>query len=165
MSSSESSATDLKISVAQVGSSESTASSTPPLPADAIEFKMPAPKAPGSLLSAPVGRSEFGGKKKVALAPGFSHIHWMKFMQTLTPQMPQRITMEEVKKHNKPDDMWMVIRGRVYDVTAYVPYHPGGLKELMKGAGKDATRQFNAAHSFVNLDTMMERCFIGVLAT
>ena len=29
----------------------------------------------------------------------------------------------------------MIIRGKVYNVTAYIPYHPGGVSELMRGAG------------------------------
>lgn len=26
-------------------------------------------------------------------------------------------TLEEIKKHNKPMDLWIIISGRVYDVT------------------------------------------------
>lgn len=33
--------------------------------------------------------------------------------------------------------------GRVYNATAYIEYHPGGVDELMKGAGKDATALFD----------------------
>ena len=34
----------------------------------------------------------------------------------------------------------------VYNVTAYMDYHPGGWDELIKGAGRDATDLFNDAH-------------------
>lgn len=30
----------------------------------------------------------------------------------------------EVAKHNQSSDLWMVINGRVYDVTKYAPDHP-----------------------------------------
>ena len=36
--------------------------------------------------------------------------------------------------------------GNVYNVTAYMDYHPGGWDELIKGAGRDATDLFNDAH-------------------
>lgn len=44
--------------------------------------------------------------------------------------------------HNKETDAWLCIRGRVYNVTAYLPFHPGGPEQLMRGAGKDATSLF-----------------------
>ena len=36
----------------------------------------------------------------------------------------------------------MVINGKVYDVTQYIPFHPGGQKILM-GVGKDGTDLFS----------------------
>ena len=50
--------------------------------------------------------------------------------------------MSEVRKHNTDTDCWMVIRGKVYNVTRYLDFHPGGKPELMRGAGRDATRLF-----------------------
>ena len=47
-----------------------------------------------------------------------------------------------LKQHNKRDNAWTVINGKVYDVTAYIPYHPGGEKELMRVAGRDGTKLF-----------------------
>lgn len=44
--------------------------------------------------------------------------------------------------HNKETDAWLCIRGRVYNVTAYLPFHPGGPEQLMRGTGKDATSLF-----------------------
>lgn len=34
--------------------------------------------------------------------------------------------MEEVSQHSSEGDCWLVIRGKVYDVTKYVDLHPGG---------------------------------------
>ena len=36
-----------------------------------------------------------------------------------------------------------LLLGRVYNVTPYMEYHPGGEEELMKGAGADGTNLFN----------------------
>lgn len=47
-----------------------------------------------------------------------------------------------LKQHNKREDAWTVINGKVYDVTTYIPYHPGGEKELMRVAGRDGTKLF-----------------------
>lgn len=30
----------------------------------------------------------------------------------------------------------MAVNGKVYDVTPYLNYHPGGAKQLLRGAGK-----------------------------
>ena len=49
------------------------------------------------------------------------------------------VTMEEVEKHNKRDDKWLVINGKAYDVTNFAKRHPGGAKILSHYAGEDAT--------------------------
>jgi cytochrome b involved in lipid metabolism len=57
------------------------------------------------------------------------------------------LTPEEVAKHNKPHDCWIIIDGRVYNVTAYIPHHPAGAKPILKYCGRDATRAFAEVHS------------------
>jgi len=54
---------------------------------------------------------------------------------------------EEVKKHNKDTDCWVVLHGEVYDVTKFLNDHPGGKKAIMLYAGKDATTEFDMLHS------------------
>ena len=59
-------------------------------------------------------------------------------------QPPRRgIPMSEVAMHNTEDDAWTVFRGRVFNITPYLHYHPGGVDILMEGAGKDCTDLFN----------------------
>lgn len=32
---------------------------------------------------------------------------------------PKLITLTEVKEHNKPDDLWCIINGKVYDLSKF----------------------------------------------
>lgn len=42
---------------------------------------------------------------------------------------------------------FVAVEGRVYDVGAYLPNHPGGSSVLTSGRGKDVSELFRAAHS------------------
>lgn len=75
----------------------------------------------------------------------------------------QVVTEEELSKHNKEQDAWISIRGRVYNMTPYLEYHPGGIPEIMRGVGRDATDLFDETHKWVNAESMLEKCFIGPL--
>mmetsp|Transcript_33569 Transcript_33569/g.81149 ORF Transcript_33569/g.81149 Transcript_33569/m.81149 type:complete len:122 (+) Transcript_33569:2-367(+) len=73
------------------------------------------------------------------------------------------LNADEVARHNTRYDCWTIYRGIVYDVTSYLPYHPGGKGEMMKGAGKDCTELFNQAHSWVNAELLLEKVRLGPL--
>eukprot|EP01114_Cavostelium_apophysatum_P022215 TRINITY_DN796_c0_g1_i3.p1 TRINITY_DN796_c0_g1~~TRINITY_DN796_c0_g1_i3.p1 ORF type:complete len:191 (-),score=26.92 TRINITY_DN796_c0_g1_i3:64-636(-) len=72
-------------------------------------------------------------------------------------------TRKQVSYHNKLDDCWIIISGRVYNVTDFVKQHPGGAV-IAKNAGKDSTYDFeNIGHSgWVQWD-YMQRFYIGEL--
>lgn len=57
-------------------------------------------------------------------------------------------TWDEVAKHNKPDDLWLVIDSKVYDISRFTALHPGGTHVLtdQKVAGQDATDAFFSLH-------------------
>ncbi|GFY92480.1 fatty acid/sphingolipid desaturase [Actinidia rufa] len=56
------------------------------------------------------------------------------------------VSQEELRKHDKPGDLWISIQGKVYDVTDWVKTHPGGDTPLLNLAGQDATDAFIAFH-------------------
>ena len=37
-----------------------------------------------------------------------------------------KVSVAELDKHAKPDDCWIVVNGKVYDLTTFAPEHPGG---------------------------------------
>ncbi|ROT42340.1 FAD-dependent oxidoreductase-like protein [Sodiomyces alkalinus F11] len=55
-------------------------------------------------------------------------------------------TMEEVAKHNKKDDLWVVVKGVVLDLTNWLDEHPGGPQAIMNFMGRDATEEFEMLH-------------------
>lgn len=57
------------------------------------------------------------------------------------------ITREEVALHNSKDDCWIIISGKVYDITEWAPHHPGGGGIARMYAGKEATAEFGDYHS------------------
>lgn len=54
--------------------------------------------------------------------------------------------MAEVAKHNRPDDLWIVIRKKAYNLTNWQSLHPGGVLPLVNMAGKDCTDAFIQYH-------------------
>jgi len=51
-----------------------------------------------------------------------------------------------VAKHNTAESCWVVLYGNVYDVTRFLPEHPGGSKVILQLAGTDATDEYDPVH-------------------
>jgi len=73
------------------------------------------------------------------------------------------VKISEVRKHCKKDDCWIIIHGRVYDITDYVKVHPGGEKMILLGAGRDGTLLFHKFHGYINHKYLLQDKFIGLL--
>ncbi|KAI3657601.1 hypothetical protein MP638_005805 [Amoeboaphelidium occidentale] len=58
----------------------------------------------------------------------------------------KQCSLEEIAKHSKPDDLWLIIHNKVYDLTSFLHDHPGGSAILLKYGGKDATKAFDVVH-------------------
>ena len=126
--------------------------------------------------SAGTSRSSGGGAadapKKIQLGAGYSQMDWMR----LTKREPdlaglngasrkRKISMEEVASHATEEDAWTVFKGKVYNLSPYLDFHPGGRKILRSVLGKDCTAHFNKYHAWVNGEFMMENLKVGVLDT
>lgn len=48
----------------------------------------------------------------------------------------------ELASHNTASDCWLLIDGKIYDVTSYINFHPGGANEILKYCGQDGTEAF-----------------------
>lgn len=107
-------------------------------------------------------------RNKTALKPGFSLVGWIRLGSTgedLTGLKGKiiQVSHSQLAQHNRIDDCWMAVRGKVYNVTRYLEYHPGGADQLMRGAGKDATNLFDEYHAWVNIDKLLAKCYVGPL--
>ncbi|KAI3322346.1 glycolate oxidase [Xylariaceae sp. AK1471] len=52
----------------------------------------------------------------------------------------------EVAKHNTKQDCWVVINGRIWNVSEFLEDHPGGASVIFKYAGQDATEAYDEVH-------------------
>nr|DAD42403.1 TPA_asm: hypothetical protein HUJ06_000633 [Nelumbo nucifera] len=89
-------------------------------------------------------------RAKVPFEKGFSQVDWLRLTNThpdlagLKGKSNKRlISMEEVKQHQTEGSVWTVLKGRVYNISPYMKFHPGGIDMLMKAAGKDCTSLFS----------------------
>ncbi|OQO12900.1 hypothetical protein B0A48_02364 [Cryoendolithus antarcticus] len=116
-------------------------------------------------------RAGSSGKGKVLLSPGHSPMDWAALsrnenlsgvptLQRVTPSMLKAMT----GRKGKP--AWSSYQGKVYNITPYLPFHPGGEPELMKGAGRDGAALFMEAHPWVNWEGMMgQSCLVGIMVS
>ena len=57
------------------------------------------------------------------------------------PVAQESLNIAQVARHNTASDCWMAIDGKVYNVTSYLPNHPGG--DISVYCGTDASSAFN----------------------
>lgn len=124
--------------------------------------------APSALMPPPQKKS-----RQVTLEPGHSPLDWAALTANPNnrlrgkdaPSHLLRITPSQLKLQNgrKGTDAWTVFQGKVYNITPYVPFHPGGKGEILRGAGRDSAKLFMEVHPWVNWDGMLGECCVGIL--
>lgn len=136
--------------------------------------------APSTSTLAPSSRST----RKVLLEPGHSPLDWAHLISN--PPSPTflrgadvppsliRVPPSLLKYHNgrkdkvtgQLKDAWGTWQGKVYNLSPYLKFHPGGPDQLMRGAGNTKAEQlFNETHSWVSWDNMMGECLVGILVS
>ncbi|KAK9719599.1 hypothetical protein K7432_004703 [Basidiobolus ranarum] len=146
--------------------------------APSIKFSLPTeedndisvfPLPNGPQMVAPLQTRKKPRRVKVALEPGHSPLDWAKLKNSGADlrgvSSIGKYTLEDIKQHKSDTDAWCAIQGKVYNITAYINFHPGGKKELMRAAGRDATKLFMNVHSWVSTDTLLDQCFVGFLVS
>ncbi|WFD42880.1 cytochrome-b5 reductase [Malassezia psittaci] len=124
--------------------------------------------------STPPTRLNVPGRNKVALQPGCSPLDWARIKNTTDLRVCNiliqggvtsllRVTPSELKQHNTRSDAWTALEGKIYNISPYLRFHPGGTDTLMRVAGRDGTRLFYLTHSWVNIDAIIGPAMIGVL--
>lgn len=105
-------------------------------------------------------------REKITLQPGFHLMDWMRLMDKMTRSSGtanRKISLQELSEHSSEYDCWTAYKGKVYNITQYLPYHPGGKKILLQGAGKDSTDLFDKYHKWVNIASILTKCDVGIL--
>lgn len=123
----------------------------------------------GSLApAATVSSSDSRGK--VLLKPGHSPMDWAALTRSSSSRLSgvdtfQRVTPSQLRKMTgrKGKPAWSSWQGKVYNITPYVDFHPGGGPEIMKCAGRDGEKLFMEIHPWVNWENMLGACLVGVM--
>jgi flavocytochrome c len=104
------------------------------------------PSQPGKV-SVEWGNQGPSSSRAAAPAPAPSAPAESKASQPAEFKIPEKeFTMEEVGKHNKKEDLWVVVKGVVLDLTNWLDEHPGGPQAIMNFMGRDATEEFEMLH-------------------
>jgi len=110
-------------------------------------------------------------RQKVLLKPGHSPLDWAHLQKSHSNlsgvDRLVRVTPSMLKEKNgrKGRPAWASYQGKVYNITPYLPFHPGGEGELRRVAGKDAEKLFMEVHAWVNWDNMLDGCLVGIMVT
>eukprot|EP00005_Dracoamoeba_jomungandri_P005487 CAMPEP_0174260396 /NCGR_PEP_ID=MMETSP0439-20130205/9681_1 /TAXON_ID=0 /ORGANISM="Stereomyxa ramosa, Strain Chinc5" /LENGTH=468 /DNA_ID=CAMNT_0015344631 /DNA_START=71 /DNA_END=1477 /DNA_ORIENTATION=+ len=65
-----------------------------------------------------------------------------------------KVSYKELEQHNVENDAWVAVRGKVYDITQWIPQHPGGTHILKMMAGRDITYIFDSYHKLATVNML-----------
>ncbi|XP_021893369.1 cytochrome b5-like [Carica papaya] len=75
--------------------------------------------------------------------------------------MAKVFTFEDLANHKSRGSCWLLIHGKVYDVTSFMEEHPGGEEVLLAATGRDATDDFEDVGHSDEARALMPNMYIG----
>ncbi|WKX92111.1 hypothetical protein Q1695_010274 [Nippostrongylus brasiliensis] len=75
----------------------------------------------------------------------------------------REIPLSEVQEHSSVGSCWIILEGKVYDVSTFLSEHPGGFQVITELAGKDATASFEDVGHSKDAREMAKDYLIGTL--
>lgn len=63
--------------------------------------------------------------------------------RTYATTSTSQLNLAAVATHNQVTDCWIIVEGNAYNVSDYIPFHPGGEQMIINNCGRDATDNFN----------------------
>jgi cytochrome b involved in lipid metabolism len=159
----------------------------PPRPSAAASLRIPVTRALSSShmqpasSTLPLPTTQTSKKsRQITLAPGYSPLDWATLTKSrnahstllgadfkrLSPsgallKIPPSLLKQQTGRKGK--DAWTSYKGRVYNVTPYLNFHPGGKAELLRAAGREGEVLFMEVHPWVNWEGMLGECCVGIL--
>lgn len=143
-------------------------------PANSLRIPSTGPlpnRGPSSNSLMPPPYKTTNARNKIILKPGHSPLDWAQLQRSSNNlsgvSSLQRVTPSQLKQNNgrKGKPAWASYQGRVYNMTPYVPFHPGGEGEIRRAAGKDGEKLFMEVHPWVNWENMLGECLVGIMVS
>ncbi len=81
-----------------------------------------------------------------------------------SPANPNLISQSVLAQHASLEDCWIAYNGKVYDITSYVPRHPGGANKIARycGSATEFENAFTRQHGTSKVGILMNvGTFIG----
>lgn len=79
-------------------------------------------------------------------------------VQNTIPLENSLVTAEELSKHNSQQDCWIAYKGKVYDLTSFLPKHPGSAAAISPfcGTSEEFESAFEGMHGTSNVPVLMQ---------
>ncbi|XP_064402408.1 uncharacterized protein LOC135348159 [Halichondria panicea] len=74
-----------------------------------------------------------------------------------------QFTSEELSRLCLRHNAHVAYRGKVYNVSSFVAQHPGGMDQILMGAGRDITQVFDSYHQHDTAAKNLDKYYVGEL--
>jgi len=75
--------------------------------------------------------------------------------------MSKVITVDELKANSSKEKLYVLLHGKVYDVTKFIDEHPGGDEVILAESGQDATEAFEDVGHSEEARALLPGLYIG----